>query len=314
MKRPPGWHRGWHRLACVGYNPRRNPNPGPAAPYANPPRGESEKPRLHPHPNSALDTLSAGPKAAQSLALAILCAGTLGMSCTEKQDPPSLPSAILTDVRLQIADPAQGNPGVLLAWDYPAGANASYFELYQAFSLDSLKHSAQSQPATDPHTAILPLPDISRPFTVYFAVRAVWVEPTGQKLVSDTLVADSITVAPSLNILKPGTGTYQGGRVMSMEVQTNSDPGVMLRMAYYEKEQKEPKAWVIKQDTCLPLDRCDRPIFGPSLQRDSLILEQHADSDTVAALFCVIGTESFQEQRTGLTQSLGCSRFFRVNP
>lgn len=266
---------------------------------------------MNPNPNSAPDTLSAGPKAVQSLALAILCAGSLGMSCSEKQTPPSLPSANLTDVRLQIADPAQGNPGVLLAWDYPAGANASYFELYQGFSLDSLKHAVLSQPASDPRTAVVPLPDISRPFTVYFAVRAVWVEPTGQKQISDTLVADSITVAPSLNILKPGAGTYQGGRILAMEVQTNSDPGVMLRMAYYEKE---PKAWVTKQDTCLPLDRCNQPFFGPSLQRDSLILEQHPASDTVAALFCVIGTESFQEQRTGLTQSLGCSRFFRVNP
>lgn len=246
-----------------------------------------------------------------ALALTLACSGTLGMSCTEKQDPPSLPSAVLTDVRLQVADAAQGKPGVQLAWSYPQGANGTYFEIYQAFSLDSLKHAIHSQPATDSHTAVLPLPDISRPFTVYFAVRAIWVEPTGQKQVSDTLVPDSITVAPSLTILKPGPGTYLGGRILSMEVQTSSDPGVMLRMAYYEKG---PTAWVAKQDTCLPLDLCGRAFFGPTLQRDSLILEQHPDADTVAALFCVIGTESFQEQRTGLTQSLGCSRFFRVNP
>jgi hypothetical protein len=233
------------------------------------------------------------------------------MSCSEKQDPPSLPSAVLTDVRLRIADPAQGNPGVLLRWNYPAGANASYFQVYQSYMLDSLKHEVHTQPATDSHFTVLPLPDTSRPFTVYFAVRAVWVEPTGQKLISDTLVPDSITVAPSLRILKPAQGSYQGGRVLNMEVSTSSDPGVMLRLAYYEKE---PKAWAAKQDTCLPLDRCDQPIFGHSVQRDSLILEQHPSTDTVASLFCVIGTESFQEQRTGLTQSLGCSRFFRVNP
>lgn len=289
------------------YNPEE-PKPRPRRALRGTGRGEPEASSLDPYPHSRSAPL-ARPFARLGLALAAWAG--LGMSCQEKQPSPSLPSAVLTDVRLQIDDPAQGNPGVLLAWDYPASANASYFQLYQAFTLDSLKHEVETRPATDPHRAVLRLPDASRPFTLYFAVRAVWVEPTGQKLISDTLVPDSITVAPSLNILKPGSGTYARGRVLGMEVQTNSDPGVMLRMAYYEKG---PQAWIAKQDTCLPLDRCGQPIFGPSLQRDSLILEQHADTDTVAALFCVIGTESFQEQRTGLVQSLGCSRFFRVNP
>jgi hypothetical protein len=239
----------------------------------------------------------------------LLC---LGMTCSEKQSPPSLATATFTDISLRLTDPALGTPGVYLAWRYPDPGRASYFELYQSFSLDSLQKTGQVQPASaDSQHALVPLPDATRPFTLYFAVRAVWVEPTGQKMVSDTLVPDSILVTPSLSILRPGPSSYQSGRVLSMEVQTNSDPGVLLRMAYFEKRGGN---WAARQDTCLPLDRCDQPVFGPSVQRDSIILEQGSENDTVPALFCVIGTESFQQKRTGLAQSLTCSRFFRVHP
>lgn len=237
----------------------------------------------------------------------LLC---LGMTCSEKQAPPSLASAAFTEISLRLNDPALGTPAVYLAWNYPDTSRASYYELYQSFSLDSLKQTGLVQPASsDSQHALVPLPDATRPFTLYFAVRAVWVEPTGQKMVSDTLVPDSIMVTPSLSILRPGPSSYQPGRVLSMEVQTNSDPGVLLRMAYFEKRNG---SWSARQDTCLPLDRCDQPVFGPSVQRDSIILEQGSANDTVPALFCVIGTESFQQKRTGMAQSLTCSRFFRV--
>ncbi len=241
----------------------------------------------------------------------LACFASQGFFCSEKHELPSLPTPLLTDIRLKISDPSVGTAGVFITWTYSDPKRVSYFELYETMDLNDLKNSVRSQPATDSPTAILPLPDSSRPITVYFAVRAVWVEPTGQKLVSDTLKPDSITITPSLSINKPASGSFIGGRVLNMEVQTSSDPGVMLRMAYYEKDGAK---WMAKQDTCLPLDRCGQPIFGPSLQRDSLILEQHGATDTIPALFCVEGTESFQEQRTGLAQSISCSRFFRVNP
>jgi hypothetical protein len=96
-----------------------------------------------------------------------------------------------------------------------------------------------------------------------------------------------------------------------MEVQSSSDNGVMIRLSYFEKSGA---AWPMKQDTCLPTDRCGFSIFGNSVQRDSLTLAQYPATDTIPALFCVVGTESFQDQTTGLTQSLGCNRFFRVGP
>jgi hypothetical protein len=260
-----------------------------------------------------MPTRSADRHSRTAEALGLLCAFffSQGFYCAQKNDPPSLPSAYLTDIHLKMEKPESGSPGVFLAWRYPAEAQVSYFDIYQATDKDSLKHPAESRLASDSFHVVLPIPDSSRPFTLYYAVRAVWVEPTGQKSIGDTLQVDSITIAPSLTILQPAAGSYRGGRTLSMEVQTASDNGVMIRMSYFEKPDR---AWLLKQDTCLPTDRCGFPIFGNSVQRDSLTLEQHPATDTVQALFCVVGTESFQDQPTGLVQSLGCRRFFRVDP
>lgn len=246
-------------------------------------------------------------------AVGLLCAVFLfqGFYCAQKNDPPSLPSAHLTDIHLKMEDPASGSPGVYVAWEYPADGKVSYFDIYQGTNKDSLKHPLQSHLPGDSLHVVLALPDSSRPFTLYYAVRAVLVEPTGQKLIGDTLPVDSLTIAPSLTILQPAGGSHQSGRTLTMQVQTASDNGVMIRMSYFEKTGPD---WFLKQDTCLPTDRCGFPIFGNSVQRDSLILEQHAAGDTIPALFCVVGTESFQDQPTGLIQSLGCTRYFRVDP
>jgi hypothetical protein len=246
-------------------------------------------------------------------ALAVLCAGILsqGFYCAEKRDPPGLPAATPTDIHLIIADPATGAPGVYLSWDYPDGAKASVFEIYEGARKDELKHLVRKQDAGDPRNASLALPDSARPFTVYYAVRAVWEEPTGDKWYGDTLKVDSLRILPSLTILQPASGSRKSGRTLSMQVQTASDNGVMIRLSYFEKSGS---AWPLKQDTCLPTNRCGFPIFGNSVQTDSLTLEQRAASDTVQALFCVVGTESFQDQSTGLSQSIGCTRFSRVGP
>jgi hypothetical protein len=236
----------------------------------------------------------------------LLCQGSY---CGEKPAPPSLPAAILTDIHLEIKDPALGTPGIYVAWSYPEEGEASYFEIYQSHRVDSLKHVLIAQSAEDSNHIVLTLSDSSRPYTMYFAVRAVQVEPTGQKLVGDTLSIDSLTITPSLNILQPAAGSFKPGRRLDMEVQTRSDPGVMIRFSYYERIGND---WLLKHSGCLPQDPCPSTIFGNSVQRGELTLEQHGANDTIPALFCVIGTESFQEQTTGLMQSLGCKRFFRV--
>jgi len=252
---------------------------------------------------SALRTLAAG--------LALLA--TLGLSCDRNHEPPNLPSPVLTEIHLRVADPEQGLAEASLDWSDPGG-EATYFEVYQSLSLDSLARGLSGPPAakTDSASAVLRLPtDRVRPFTVYYAVRAVHVEATGQKVASDTLLPDSLTVSPSLSILAPGAGTYQAGRVLDVQVQTQSDPGVTLRLAYFEKDSG---GWAQKADTCLPMDACGLPVFGRAVKEESLVLGQEEANDTVPALFCVIGTESFQSQRTGLAQSLDCARFFRIGP
>ncbi|MEO6094900.1 MAG: hypothetical protein ABIW76_04195 [Fibrobacteria bacterium] len=236
----------------------------------------------------------------------LLCQGSY---CSENRDPPSLPTAILTDIHLEIKDPALGTPGIYVAWSYPEGSDASYFEIYQSHRVDSLKHVLISQSAEDSNHVVLALSDSSRPFTLYFAVRAVLVEPTGQKLVGDTLSIDSLTLTPSVSILRPVAGSFRPGRGLDMEVQTRSDPGVTIRFFYYEKWAND---WSLKQSGCLPLDPCPSTIFGNSVQRAELTLDPYGENDTIPALFCVVGTESFEERSTGLMQSLGCKRFFRA--
>lgn len=291
------WHRGgFDRPERNIIRQKRKPL-RPDAPKPGSPRLKPSHPSRAPH------------RIAKTVGLLLAFQLCQGSYCGEKRDPPSLPTALLTDIHLEIKDPSLGTPGIYLAWSYPEGNEVSYFEIYQSHRVDSLKHVLISQSAEDSNHIVLTLSDSSRPFTMYFAVRAVWVEPTGQKLVGDTLSIDSLTITPSLSILQPGAGSFKPGRTLDMEVQTSSDPGVMIRFSYFEKGGD---GWALKQSGCLPLDPCPSTIFGNSVQRGELTLEQHDVNDTVPALFCVVGTESFQERTTGLMQSLGCKRFFRV--
>jgi hypothetical protein len=245
------------------------------------------------------------------LAGGLAAVACMGMSCWQDQDPPELPSPKLTDIRLTLADPERGAPGAYLAWEYPEG-EASYFLVYQGLATGTAADSALPAPiATESSHLELPLPDSTRPFTAYFSVRAIRVEATGQKLASGALVPDSLTVTPALSILEPATGLRLGGRLLDLQVQTQSDPGVSLRLAYLEKADG---AWVTKLDTCMPMDACGIPVFGRSVQRETVVLDSYDGTEPLPALLCVFGTESFQGQRTGLAQSLGCSGFFRVAP
>lgn len=251
------------------------------------------------------------PSPLRVLALGLAAAACLGMSCGQDPEPRALPSPRLSDIRLILADPERGAAGAYLAWEYPAG-QATYFLVYQRAGNDTLADTSLPAPlATESLHLDLPLPDSTRPFTAYFAVRAVKVEATGQKVVSDSLIADSLTVTPALSILSPAAGALQQGRMLDLQVQTQSDPGVALRLAYFEKTEG---SWRMQMDTCMPMDACGIPVFGRSVQRESLVLDPYEGNVPLPALFCVIGTESFQGQRTGLSQSLGCARFQRVAP
>jgi hypothetical protein len=166
--------------------------------------------------------------------------------------------------------------------------------------------------ATDSFHTVLALPDSTRPFTLYYAVRAVKVEATGQKLSSDSLPVDSITIAASLSIQHPVSGTFMEGRTLNMEVLTSSDNGMTVQLTYFEHAGARDGDWSLKQDACMPADKCGVPLFGNTIQRDSLILSDIPAGDTIQSLFCVVGTESFQNQTTGLVQSLRCTPFYRI--
>ncbi len=243
------------------------------------------------------------------LVLASLLLLMQGMSCSEHPAPLSLPSIHLTDIHLQIAEPASGTAGVYIRWEKPSDGKVSYYEIFQSMKKDSLNHAVKTQAASESTYTILSLPDSTKPFTLYFAVRPIFVEQTGQKITGDTLVVDSLTLFPSFSILNPSNGTLLIGRILHIEVSTGSNPGIIFNLSLFENNAGK---WSKKQEGCLPADACEIPIFGGAGARDSLILEGITPNDTVASLLCLVGTESFEGHKTGLNQSLGCSRYKRI--
>lgn len=236
----------------------------------------------------------------------------LGMVCVGPDGPaPSLPETKLREIGLRILDPEDGRAATFLRWSYPTGEKVTSYEVYQSLRADSLGALMGEvlDPAVD--SLLIPLPAITRPFTLYFRVRAVFREATGQKLYSKNLSVDSLIVNPSLEILTPGSLTYHKERQLDLEVRTSSDDGIILRQSFFEKTQG---VWSRLLDTCLPMTACGATIFGNSLQKDALILQSVPAGDTLEALLCVLGNESFENANTGRKQSIGCTRFFRTNP
>jgi len=238
---------------------------------------------------------------------------SLGMFCIGPHNKlDSLPAARFTEIHLQVLDPADASIGVEVAWTYPKNSPATHFEIFQSLRRDSLGNAAVTRSAADSMRMVIPLPDSSRPMTVYYAVRALLVEPTGQKRAGDTLLLDSLTVNPAAEILQPKQGSQWPEREFRPEVSFSTTFGIKFRQALMEKAGG---AWTVRLDTCLPRDRCDTPFFGPSLIKDTLVLEQISGAERRAALYCVLGFETFEpEARTGLTQSIDCVPFFRTAP
>jgi hypothetical protein len=234
------------------------------------------------------------------------------MICTGPEGPdPVLPEVHIEGVRLELADPEDGRSGAVVTWSWPEGERVSSFEIFQGFRRDSLGPPAAEVPAPATTTARLRLPDSSRPLVLYYAVRAVFEEATGQKLYSKSMPIESLVVNPSLQILSPASRSRHEDRGLDVEVKTSSDEGIVVRQALYERTAD---GWNRQLDTCLPRDRCGIPIFGSTVQRDALILQALSPGDTVECLFCVLGDESFDPSAKGGKQSLGCSRFYRTGP
>jgi hypothetical protein len=233
------------------------------------------------------------------------------MICTGDGSPePTLPEVKPTSIRLELQNPEDGRSAAALEWAWPASEKATYFEIYQSLRKDSLGAPVQVLDRTgDTARAQVRLPDTSRPMTVYYGIRAVLNEATGQKIYGKAIPVDSLTVNPSLGILSPATRSYQAGRTLEVEVQTSSDDGIVLRQVIY---QKDAGAWSRLLDTCLPMAACAVPHFGNKSHRDALVLQAPGPADTLQSLYCVLGDESFEDLSTGRRQSLGCIRFFRT--
>lgn len=234
------------------------------------------------------------------------------MICTGPEGPdPALPEVRIEGIEVELIDPENGRPGVMLSWTWPEDERVTSFEIYQGFRKDSLGAPVAEVPAPGSTSALLPLPDSSRPMVLYYGVRAVFQEATGQKLYSKSIPVDSLIVNPSLEILSPTTRSRHGGRTLEVEVKTSSDNGILVRQILFERTRA---GWNRQLDTCLPRAACGIPIFGSTVQRDALILQALSPGDSLECLFCVLGNESFDGAPTGGRQNLGCSRFFRVGP
>jgi hypothetical protein len=225
---------------------------------------------------------------------------------------PSLPGARLTDIRLVLEDPGSGRLGVSLAWDWPAEEEATYFEVYQSLRRDSLGSPVLLRDGADPsRVPSLRLPDSAGSGTLYYGVRGVRVEPTGQKVYGDTIPVDSLILSAAVAILNPAPLSRHAGRLLDVEVKTASDGGILLRQTL---DARSGGAWARLLDTCLPMIACGTPIFGSSQQRDALTLGSLAAGDTLETLYCVHGDETFEDVSTGRRQALVCARFLRTGP
>jgi hypothetical protein len=236
------------------------------------------------------------------------------MVCVGPDGPtPTLTAAHLSDIRLVLEDPGTGRIAARLAWAWEDGDGepATYFEIYQSLAKDSLGGPVRVQDASEPREIRLRLPDSGRPVTLYYGVRAVRTGPTGQKTYGDSIPVDSLIATPSLAILSPAPRSRQSGRELDVAVKTSSDGGIVLRQSLYEKAGG---TWILVRDTCLPMDACETPILGSSIQRDVLLLPGLSAGDSLETLYCVFGDESFEDAATGRMQSLGCSRFHRSGP
>lgn len=236
----------------------------------------------------------------------------MGMVCVGPDGPsPALPETRLVDINLRLFDPADGRAAAFLRWAIPPDEKITYFEIYQSQIADTLGPVVIEIRDPKCDSALVRLPVLTRTHTLYYGVRAVWQEETGQKLFGKSIPVDSLTINPSLEILSPSSLSYHADRLLEMEVRTASDDGVVLRQSLFEKTAD---GWNRMLDTCLPMTACGATIFGNSVQKDAVILQSVPAGDTLEALLCVHGNESFEDAGTGRKQSIECTRFFRINP
>src|SRR6185503_4624767 len=110
----------------------------------------------------------------------------------------------LSDAHLVITDPSEAQAGITIAWSYPDSLpRPTVFEIYASLDQDSLGGPVAIRQGGDSLRAVLSVPDTVAPFTVFFAVRAVLIEPTGQRQYADTVPVDYLTIASPASVRTP---------------------------------------------------------------------------------------------------------------
>lgn len=240
-----------------------------------------------------------------------LCLAALPWACSPSTEPPDhLNPVTITALHLFLLDPALGTRGVAVEFVAEDSGLVTSFDVYRSLHPDSLGSPAIAN--LDPKTkrAVVSVPDTSPPYTLYFGVRAVKRLETGEKLFSDSIPVDSLEVLPPVRVYHPANKESLAGIRLPVEVGVGSDQGILLRQSWWEKNDT---GWVMRLDTCLPIEDCQTPIFGNGIQRDSVTLS-HSGQVDAPNLFCVTGSEVFDGRLTAQKQSLTCTRFLRQMP
>ncbi len=237
-----------------------------------------------------------------------LCLAALPWACSPSTEPPQqLNPVTIRALQLVLLDPALGTRGVALEFTAEDSGLVTSFDVYRSLHPDSLGSPALANLDPKLNRVLLSVPDTNPPYTLYFGVRAVKRLETGEKLFSDSIPIDSLEVLPPVRVYRPANNENLLGIRLPVEVGVGSDQGILLRQSWWEKIDT---GWVMRLDTCLPLEDCQTPLFGNVIQRDSVTLS-HRGGASIPTLFCVLGSEVFDGRSTAQKQSLSCTRFLR---
>ncbi len=228
--------------------------------------------------------------------------------CVEKNPPPPLAPVEITEISLRVHEPATGRPGVKLAWAYADPEAVTHFNIYRRAEGEQLGTLIHSQVVGTRREIHSPLPDSSRSQKLQYGLKAVYIEKTGQRVESDSMVWVPITITSNLRIYHPAAESIQKSRFVPIEISTGSDFGTLVNIELFQKEGAE---WKRILATCFPREGCGVPLFGNTLQSEDFVLPSHP-TDTLSMMLCAIGIESFEVTATSLVQTLQCHPFKRL--
>ncbi len=265
-------------------------------------------------PLAFLDIIEKVKKLKFQLPLYALLWMSLGFFCVDdKTTLPVLVNAQVTALQLDLLDTTKGIIGAKITWTYGVDKKVSYFEAYATFNPDSVPNRILTNIPASARTWTVSLPDSSPPYRIQYAIKPIYVENTGQKIMGDSLLYQSLSVLKGFEIYNPLPRSQEKNRQVTFELSTEGDNGQMIRLWVFEKSPALLKNWERTLDTCFPTAACNVPIYGHTLQKDSLQLNYTAQ-DSLPIQACFLSTESFQNKTVGLSQSLHCTFFYRYPP